>query len=131
MKELLSEIGINAGLITSGLFGSLLNIKKDASTRISTVLFSIIAGVGSANYITPIVIDFINIHNRNFEFGIAFILGYLGLNGIEFAIKKLIKFDLPVKEPVKRKRRARRKSPPNWDAPVNKKRTPRRRNSQE
>ena len=132
MKELLTEVGINAGLITSGLFGSLLNIKKDASRRLSTVLLSIGTGVGSANYLTPIVVDFININNRNFEFGVAFILGYLGLNGIEFAIKKLIPFDLSPKEPEPMKKpRAKRKAPAKSKAPATRKTTTRRRKPQE
>jgi hypothetical protein len=110
MKELLTEVGINAGLITSGLFGSLLNIKKDASRRLSTVLLSIGTGVGSANYLTPIVVDIININNRNFEFGVAFILGYLGLTGIEFAIMKVLPQAAP-EPPPKRKRTTAKKKP--------------------
>jgi hypothetical protein len=90
MKEILAELGINASLIVAGLFGSLLTVKRDASKRIGEVLLSIAAGVGSANYLTPIVIDFIDIKNRNMEFGIAFILGYIGLNGIEYVIRRTI-----------------------------------------
>jgi len=111
MKELLTEVGINAGLITSGLFGSLLNIKKDASRRLSTVLLSIGTGVGSANYLTPIVVDIINISNRNFEFGVAFILGYLGLTGIEFAIMKVLPQAAPEPPPKKRRTPAKKKKP--------------------
>jgi hypothetical protein len=128
MKELLTEVGINAGLITSGLFGSLLNIKKDASRRLSTVLLSIGTGVGSANYLTPIVVDVININSRNFEFGVAFILGYLGLTGIEFAIMKVLPQAAP-EPPPKRKRTTAKKKPVNKSPSVRK--TTTRRKSQE
>ena len=119
MKELLTEVGINAGLITSGLFGSLLNIKKDSSRRLSTVLLSIGTGVGSANYLTPIVVDVININSRNFEFGVAFILGYLGLTGIEFAIMKVLPQAAP-EPPPKRKRTTAKKKPVNKSPTVRK-----------
>jgi hypothetical protein len=128
MKEFLTEVGINAGLITSGLFGSLLNIKKDSSRRLSTVLLSIGTGVGSANYLTPIVVDVININSRNFEFGVAFILGYLGLTGIEFAIMKVLPQAAP-EPPPKRKRTTAKKKPASKSPSVRK--TTTRRKSQE
>jgi hypothetical protein len=126
MKELLTEVGINAGLITSGLFGSLLNIKKDASRRLSTVLLSIGTGVGSANYLTPIVVDIINIDNRNFEFGVAFILGYLGLTGIEFAIMKVLPQAAQKEEPKPTRRRTTTKKKPANKSPSVRKTTTRR-----
>lgn len=89
-ENLLQEIGINAGLIVSGLFGSLLTIKQGAAARLGSIAISITTGVGSANYITPIVVDSMGIDNQNLTFGIAFILGFLGLSGIEFVIKKFI-----------------------------------------
>ena len=132
MKEFLTEVGINAGLITSGLFGSLLNIKKDSSRRLSTVLLSIGTGVGSANYLTPIVVDVININSRNFEFGVAFILGYLGLTGIEFAIMKVLPQAAQKEQPkpaTRKRTTAKKKQPANKSPAVRK--TTTRRKSQE
>jgi hypothetical protein len=107
MQNILQEVGINAGLIVSGLFGSLLTIKKGHATRLSSVALSIAAGVGSANYITPVVVDSLNLTNQNLTFGIAFILGFLGLSGIDFAIKKLMpdmeEQTAPKRKPSKRK----------------------------
>jgi len=109
VENILQEVGINAGLIVSGLFGSLLTIKKGAATHLGSIALSIAAGVGSANYITPIVVDSLSITNQNLTFGVAFILGFLGLSGIDYAIKKL----LPDVEPeVKPKRRASKKKSP-------------------
>lgn len=90
MKELLAEIGLNIGLIVSGLFGSILTLKRTAGQTLGTTLISILTGVGSANYLTPIFIDLLNIQTNNLKFGIAFLLGYLGLNGIEYAINRLL-----------------------------------------
>lgn len=89
-ENLLQEVGINAGLVVSGLFGSLLTIKKGASARLGSIAVSISTGVGSANYLTPVVVDSLSIDNQNLTFGIAFILGFLGLSGIEYAIKKFV-----------------------------------------
>jgi len=108
VENVLQEVGINAGLIVSGLFGSLLTIKKGAATHLGSIALSIAAGVGSANYITPIVVDSLSITNQNLTFGVAFILGFLGLSGIDYAIKKL----LPDVEEVKPKRRASKKKSP-------------------
>jgi hypothetical protein len=130
MKELLTEVGINAGLITSGLFGSLLNIKKDSSRRLSTVLLSIGTGVGSANYLTPIVVDVININSRNFEFGVAFILGYLGLTGIEFAIMKVLPQAAQKEEPKPTRRRTTTKKKPANKSPSVRKTTTRRKSQE-
>jgi hypothetical protein len=107
VENILQEIGINAGLIVSGLFGSLLTIKKGHATRLSSVALSIAAGVGSANYITPIVVDSLSLTNQNLTFGIAFILGFLGLSGIDFAIKKVMPDVQPEIAPI---RKARKKS---------------------
>jgi len=118
-ENLLQEVGINAGLIVSGLFGSLLTIKKGANTHLYSIAVSIATGIGSANYITPIVVDTLNISNQNLTFGIAFILGFLGLTGIEYAIKKFIpdaaeeiipnRRKLTRKKPIARKKTVRKR----------------------
>ena len=108
IENVLQEVGINAGLIVSGLFGSLLTIKKGHATRLSSIALSIAAGVGSANYITPVVVDSLHLTNQNITFGIAFILGFLGLSGIDFAIKKLLP-DVEAEVPKKKKKPAKKK----------------------
>jgi hypothetical protein len=107
--NLLQEVGINAGLIVSGLFGSLLTIKKGASARLGSVAVSIATGIGSANYITPVVVDTLGVDNQNLTFGIAFILGFLGLSGIEYAIKRFMPD--AAEEVIPTKRRLTRKKP--------------------
>lgn len=89
MSNNLQEIGINVGLIISGLFGALLNVRKGAANRISTTIMSIMGGAGSANYLTPLVISLFNIPT-DYSYGIAFLLGFIGLRGIELIAHKLI-----------------------------------------
>ena len=90
MKQLLEEIGINIGISVAGLFGSLILIGKDAALQWKTSIFSIITGVASANYITPIVVDIARVDPK-YQMSIAFILGFLGLKGVELISNKLIK----------------------------------------
>ena len=87
---MLEEIGINISISVAGLFGSLIMVGKQAVSNIKTTFFSIISGVASANYITPIVINMTNIDEK-YQMSIAFILGFLGLKGVEIISNKFLK----------------------------------------
>lgn len=91
MNDILRDIGINVGLIVAGFFGSLLMINKNSSENLKQTLISIVAGVASANYLTPIVIDMFSIQKQTYTLSIAFILGFLGLKGIELIVSKFVK----------------------------------------
>lgn len=90
MKDILQEIGINVGISVAGLFGSLLLIGKTATVNLKTTFFSIISGVASANYITPLVMDISRVDVK-YQMSVAFILGFLGLKGVEFFSNKFLK----------------------------------------
>lgn len=90
MKQLLHDLGINLGLSFAGFAGSLVMIgKKEFSWKKAVI--SIPSGVFSANYLTPIVVDGLGMNGGNAEYGIAFIMGYLGLKGTEIVSNKFIK----------------------------------------
>ena len=89
MKEILAEIGINIGISIAGLFGSLLMLGKKAAINLKTTFFSIVTGVASANYLTPIIIDVAGVAEE-YELSIGFILGFLGLKGVEYVSNKFI-----------------------------------------
>jgi hypothetical protein len=89
MKELLQDIGFNIGISVAGFFGSLILIGKKQSNNLKTTFFAIVTGVASANYITPIIIDIIRV-DKKYEMSIAFILGFLGVKGVEFVSNYLI-----------------------------------------
>ena len=76
----LSEIGINIGLMVGGFFGSLITIKKKRS--IKEQLLSIITGTMSANYLTPVLIDWLSLEGSS-QYGMAFIVGFGGLKLVE------------------------------------------------
>jgi hypothetical protein len=91
MKTFFDEIGINIMQSIAGLFGSLLLVGKGAAKNLKQTFFAIITGVASANYLTPVVCDVLRISDTNYSNGVAFILGFLGLKGVEAISKKILK----------------------------------------
>lgn len=91
MKDFLAGIGINIALSVAGFFGSLLTISKTSAFDLRTTFTSIIAGVASANYLTPAVVDILRLGDSEYVLSLAFLIGFLGLKLVEFASKKLFK----------------------------------------
>jgi hypothetical protein len=89
MKDQLRDLGINIGLIVAGFAGSLMTVKKDGHKDWFTTVTSLMAGTLSANYLTPVVIDLLSIGNSNTQYAAAFVLGFLGLHGVEYVINRL------------------------------------------
>lgn len=83
------ELGINIGLSIAGFMGSIMFIGKDNIRDFRTTLISMFGGVASANYLTPVVSDILGVDKINHQFSIAFILGFMGLRGVEKIINKL------------------------------------------
>jgi hypothetical protein len=87
----LEEFGINLSLSLAGFFGSLLVIGKNGIHDFKTMFISMLGGVASANYLTPVVCDMLHIEKINYQFSVAFILGFMGLKGIEKIVLRLFK----------------------------------------
>lgn len=87
----LEELGINLSLSLAGFFGSLLVIGKNGIHDFKTMFISMLGGVASANYLTPVVCDMLHIEKINYQFSVAFILGFMGLKGIEKIVLRLFK----------------------------------------
>ena len=90
----LKEYGIDVGLLVSGLFGAILLTSKGSAMNLPRTISSLIGGAASANYITPIVVNVAKLDNTHYHYGIAFLLGFLGLKGIEYFSKKLLPDDI-------------------------------------
>jgi hypothetical protein len=86
----LKEYGIDVGLLISGLFGAVLLTSKNSAKNLGKTISSLIGGAASANYITPIVISVAKLDDQHYHYGIAFLLGFLGLKGIEFFSNKIL-----------------------------------------
>lgn len=91
MKEFLEGLGIHIGLSVAGFFGSLLMIGKTSAFDLKTTFTSIIAGVASANYLTPVVVDIFNMGKSDYVLSIAFLMGFMGLRGVEMVMTRLFK----------------------------------------
>lgn len=87
----LEEFGINVSLSIAGFFGSLLVVGKNGIHDFKTMFLSMLGGVASANYLTPVVCDLLNVQKSNYQFSIAFLLGFMGLKGIEKIVLRLFK----------------------------------------
>jgi hypothetical protein len=104
----LKQYGIDVGLLISGLFGAILLTSKGSANNLPRTISSLVGGAASANYITPIVVNLAKLDDTHYHYGIAFLLGFLGLKGIEYFSKKLIPDheEEPVK-PIKKPRTKR------------------------
>lgn len=103
----LKQYGIDVGLLISGLFGAILLTSKNSAKNLAKTLSSLIGGAASANYITPIVISITKLNESHYHYGIAFLLGFLGLKGIEFFSNKLIPDEVVTVTPASEKKTTR------------------------
>ena len=82
MKTFLANFGIDITLMITGMFGSLLMVSKQSAKNWKTALLGIATGTLSANYLTQIAVDLLGLQGKS-EYGVAFLLGYFGLKGVE------------------------------------------------
>lgn len=86
----LKAIGFELVLFIAGIAGAFVNLtnRKDitALERVTTVM----CGGLIANYMTPVFINFLNTSD-SISYGMAFILGYMGLKSVEWAIDRIHK----------------------------------------
>jgi hypothetical protein len=118
MEAFLIRYGIDIGFLVSGFFGALLLVSKKSSQRISTTIASILAGTACANYLTPVVMSFLPDTVKNGgKYAVAFIMGFMGLKGLEIVLEKLfpnkqedvtVKSKKPRKKTTKSKTRSKR-----------------------
>lgn len=87
----LIHYGIEIGFLISGFFGALMMVSKNASQRIGTTVASLLAGTACANYLTPVIINFLpeGVQGRG-KYAVAFTMGFMGLKGLEIIIDKFM-----------------------------------------
>jgi hypothetical protein len=82
MKELLNHIGVDAGLAIAGFIGAITGVSGHKKPMLAKVS-SIILGVAGAIYLTPLSCEVLGILNEKSKIGVAVIIGYLGIQGIQ------------------------------------------------
>jgi hypothetical protein len=79
---------------------------KNAKTDTKSVMLSIVGGMSAANFLTPVLVDTLNIINIKHQNGVAFIAGFLGLKLVELISEKFLeKVGQSSKTQTKRKKR--------------------------
>ena len=79
---------------------------KNAKTDTKSVMLSIVGGMSAANFLTPVLVDTLNIVNIKHQNGVAFIAGFLGLKLVELISEKFLeKVGQSSKTQTKRKKR--------------------------
>ena len=96
----MKEIGITISFLISGLFGAILMASKNTETGRSTIL-SIFGGMAAENYLTPVMIELLNLKEAKLQNGLAFIVGFLGLKLVEVLSNKFLNQVAPQPEAKK------------------------------
>jgi FtsH-binding integral membrane protein len=81
------KLGIDFALMLAGLFGGIAFISKPNTMNRMQKFITVLTGVGTANYLTPMAMYFLKLPNE-LGFALAFLLGFSGLKSIETLIKK-------------------------------------------
>ena len=106
----MKEIGITISFLISGLFGAILMASKNTETGIRSTILSIFGGMAAANYLTPVMIELLNLKEAKLQNGLAFIVGFLGLKLVEVLSNKFLNQVAPQPE-VKTRRKKPIKKP--------------------
>lgn len=85
--EFLEFIGINLSIFIVGLIGAVFMAGNQKGMKPWERIFTVFGGAFTANYMTPVVQDYIDISDK-LIFGVGFILGYSGLKSLEIIIRR-------------------------------------------
>jgi hypothetical protein len=86
----MNKYGLDIALLVSGFAGAILFLKKVGEKSIASGFISLLSGSLCANYLTPFISDLLQI-NGDSRYGVGFVLGYIGLKGVEKIANKLLK----------------------------------------
>ena len=82
MIEYLKSIGIDVPFTIAGFAGGFTTLLRNKSLKWTEKFVVLVSGGLSANYISPMLADFINL-SENSYLGVAFFVGYGGLKTVE------------------------------------------------
>ena len=103
----MKDIGITLSFLISGLFGAILMASKQAKGNIKSIIISVVGGMASANYLTPVLIEMLKLEETKLQNGLTFVIGFLGLKLVEIVsekfLNKIIAVDEPKNKPTKKK----------------------------
>lgn len=85
IQKLAKAFGLEIQLLFAGLMGGFISTSKQKKMKTTDKIVAMISGALIANYVTPIIADWMNI-GENTQYGTAFLMGYMGLKGVEMTI---------------------------------------------
>jgi hypothetical protein len=85
-KKIFTELTI----FFAGIAGAFVSLKKEENLTIWKVLFHLLSGGLSANYLTPLLSSFITINSNSILF-CGFVIGYMGYKGADASVNFLKK----------------------------------------
>jgi len=89
---------------------------KQAKGNIKSIIISIVGGMASANYLTPVLIEMLKLEETKLQNGLAFVIGFLGLKLVEVVSEKFLNKIIAVDEPknkTTKKKTVTKKTKPN------------------
>lgn len=88
MIQFFKQLGFEASLFLAGMSGAFVFLTANQKMNKMQRFLTILSGGLSANYLTPLVANWVNLGN-SVIYGISFLLGYSGLKTVEFIIQNI------------------------------------------
>ncbi len=88
--ESLKYIGLEVPVFLAGTSGAIVFLSKSSNMTHSQRFLTVLSGGLSANYLTPLVGNWLNLGNEVL-YGVAFLLGFSGMETVKLLIRLLTK----------------------------------------
>lgn len=88
MKDILHSLGIDITFSAAGFLGSAIMFYNKKKKTLGGAFIAFTSGILCANYVTPVITASLGLEGEKMERGMAFILGFIGLQGVEYLINK-------------------------------------------
>lgn len=86
----LKSLGIEAPLFIAGSSGAVAFLTSNSAMTRTQKFFTVLSGGASANYLTPLVCNWINADEK-ITYGVSFLVGYAGMKFVELLINETYK----------------------------------------
>lgn len=83
--DILLDYGFSVVFFIAGIFGALASLVQKKQLTFGESVLTIASGGGTAAYITPLVVNMMNLDTGS-SYGMAFIIGFAGLKMVEWIL---------------------------------------------